>query len=62
MTTFVKSIMSPQSGKMWDELWECYKLVLFAINWKPSLAWDENILHKIMFSSIFMHNMIVEDE
>ncbi|XP_048502665.1 uncharacterized protein LOC125498491 [Beta vulgaris subsp. vulgaris] len=34
----------------------------FAIIRKPALAWDKDILWKIIMACIIMHNMIVEDE
>ena len=72
--TFVKSITSPQTRK--DKLFAQHQEAArkdverafgvlqarFAIIRKPSLAWDVDILHKIMLSCIIMHNMIVEDE
>ncbi|XP_047326687.1 uncharacterized protein LOC124930380 [Impatiens glandulifera] len=34
----------------------------FAIIRKPSLAWNRDVISKIMMACIIMHNMIVEDE
>ncbi|XP_048494334.1 uncharacterized protein LOC125491550 [Beta vulgaris subsp. vulgaris] len=34
----------------------------FAIIRKPGLAWDKDILWKLIMACIIMHNMIVEDE
>ncbi|XP_010678635.3 uncharacterized protein LOC104894150 [Beta vulgaris subsp. vulgaris] len=72
--TFVKSITSPQSHK--DRLFARHQEAArkdverafgvlqarFAIIRMPSLAWDVDMLHKIMLACIIMHNMIVEDE
>ncbi|XP_048491393.1 uncharacterized protein LOC125492722 [Beta vulgaris subsp. vulgaris] len=70
----VKSIMSPQSHK--DKLFARHQEAArkdverafgvlqarFAIIRMPSLAWDVDMLHKIMLACIIMHIMIVEDE
>ncbi|XP_021716924.1 uncharacterized protein LOC110684798 [Chenopodium quinoa] len=72
--TFVKSVTSPQTQdyKLFAQHQEAARKDVkrafgvlqsrFAIIRKPSLAWDVQILHKIMLSCIILHNMIVEDE
>ncbi|XP_047331326.1 putative nuclease HARBI1 [Impatiens glandulifera] len=72
--TFIQSITLPQTPK--EKLFAKHQEAArkdverafgvlqarFAIICKPSLAWNRDVIRKIMMACIIMHNIIVEDE